>query len=114
MEHIVFVDRITSSIYEYLINHILYSKSFETYKQGGTKSNGTLRQQMSKPGSTSDIMIVQARVRISQPFWGWETVTGDYNYQGQSSDKWVRKVNHTATTFYYTYYVPCMKVQSFQ
>ena len=33
MEHIVFVDRITSSIYEYLINHILYSKSFETYKQ---------------------------------------------------------------------------------
>ena len=33
MEHIVFVDRITSSIYEYLINHILYSKSFETYKK---------------------------------------------------------------------------------
>ena len=33
MEHIVFVERITSSIYEYLINHILYSKSFETYKQ---------------------------------------------------------------------------------
>lgn len=95
-------------------NHLTTISSFETYKQGGTKSNGTLRQQMSKPGSTSDIMIVQARVRISQPFWGWETVTGDYNYQGQSSDKWVRKVNHTATTFYYTYYVPCMKVQSFQ
>lgn len=33
MEHITFIDRITSSIYEYLINHILYSKSFETYKQ---------------------------------------------------------------------------------
>ena len=33
MEHIVFVDRITSSIYESLISHILYSKSFETYKQ---------------------------------------------------------------------------------
>ena len=33
MEHIVFVDRITSSIYESLISHILYSKSFETYKK---------------------------------------------------------------------------------
>ena len=33
MEHITFIDRVTSSIYEYLINHILYSKSFETYKK---------------------------------------------------------------------------------
>lgn len=33
MEHITFIDRITSSIYESLINHILYSKSFETYKE---------------------------------------------------------------------------------
>lgn len=33
MEHITFIDRVTSSIYEYLINHILYSKSFETYKE---------------------------------------------------------------------------------
>ena len=33
MEHIVFVDRITTYIYDKFINHILYSKSFETYKQ---------------------------------------------------------------------------------
>lgn len=33
MEHITFIDRITSYIYESLINHILYSKSFETYKK---------------------------------------------------------------------------------
>lgn len=33
MEHIVFVDRITTYIYDRFINHILYSKSFETYKQ---------------------------------------------------------------------------------
>lgn len=33
MEHITFIDRVTSSIYESLISHILYSKSFETYKQ---------------------------------------------------------------------------------
>lgn len=33
MEHITFIDRVTSSIYESLISHILYSKSFETYKK---------------------------------------------------------------------------------
>ena len=33
MENIVLIDRITYSIYEHLISHILYSKSFETYKE---------------------------------------------------------------------------------
>ena len=33
MKHITFIDRVTSSIYESLISHILYSKSFETYKK---------------------------------------------------------------------------------
>lgn len=33
MEHITFIDRVTSSIYESLISHILYSKSFEAYKK---------------------------------------------------------------------------------
>lgn len=95
-------------------NQLTTISSFETIKQGGTTSAGTIRKQMSKPASTSDLMIVQARVRISQPFWGWTTVTNNYSYNGESADKWVKKVNHTAATFYYTYYVPCMKVQSFQ
>lgn len=33
MEHITFIDRVASSIYESLISHILYSKSFEAYKK---------------------------------------------------------------------------------
>lgn len=72
---------------------------------------------MSKPASYGSIMVVQARVKINQPFWNWTTSllgTNDYGYSGEDGEKWSRKLDYYTKTLYYTYYVPCLQYQTLQ
>ncbi|MBR4313891.1 MAG: hypothetical protein IKP66_03170 [Lachnospiraceae bacterium] len=78
-----------------------------------------LVKRMNKPARYGDVMIVQSAVRIRQPIWGFGTATNnyltdtDYFSKGTRPDarNWNR-VGYSATTFFYTYYVPCLKYQS--
>ncbi len=78
-----------------------------------------LVKQMSKPAQYGDVMICQSKVKITQPIWGFGTenhhMASDHydDYMGQDSTYWNR-VGYRTTTFYYTYYVPCLKYQSIQ
>ena len=72
---------------------------------------------MSKPASYGSIMVVQARVKINQPFWNWTTSllgTNDFGYSGEDGDKWSRKLDYYTKTLYYIYYVPCLQYQTLQ
>lgn len=71
---------------------------------------------MSKPREYGDIQVVQLRVGVYQPLWGWSSsgspTDTDYNYSGENAQAWNVNRNARSTEFTYTYYVPCMKYKT--
>lgn len=95
--------------------HTLSSLNVKLEHTGAT--HNALCLDMSKPASYGSIMVVQARVKINQPFWNWtSTLMGnnDYEYNGEDSTEWTRKLDYYTKTLYYTYYVPCLQYQTLQ
>lgn len=67
---------------------------------------------MCDPADYGQVMIVQLRVGVFQPLWGWGTADGTYNYNGEDGTKWVRNATGASTEFVYTYYVPCLQYKT--
>ena len=71
---------------------------------------------MCDPADYGQIMIVQLRVGVYQPLWGWGTANGKYDNtsdtEQQSADKWVRNATGASTEFVYNYYVPCLQYKT--
>lgn len=98
---------------------VLGSLNASRADERGVRTTNILRDTMSVPANYGDVMIAQIGVNINQPLWNWSNGTvGNYNYDGQDA-AWVggtnegfTRVGYATTTFYYTYYVPCLKYQS--
>lgn len=95
--------------------------NIEADKQKWTGSGWTstresiIRTQMNQPGDYGDVMVVQLRVGVFQPIWGWTQANGIYRYGSladdqRSVDNWVR--NAASTELVYTYYVPCLNFRT--
>lgn len=67
---------------------------------------------MSSPADYGQVMIVQLRVGVYQPLWGWNTANGEYKYNGEDGTKWVRNATGASTEFVYNYYVPCLQYRT--
>lgn len=67
---------------------------------------------MSDPADYGQVMIVQLRVGVYQPLWGWNTANGKYEYNGEDGTKWVRNATGASTEFVYNYYVPCLQYKT--
>ena len=67
---------------------------------------------MSSPADYGQVMIVQLRVGVYQPLWGWSTANGKYEYNGEDGTKWVRNATGASTEFVYNYYVPCLQYKT--
>lgn len=79
------------------------------YKTNGQAVNeNILRTRMDTPADYGDVMVVQVRVNVNQPMWGWGGTQETYDYSGEASPEWGKLAPRT-TTFAYTYYVPCLK-----
>ncbi len=94
---------------------------FRTHQDLATGSySDRLRFQTNKPAEYGDVMVVQTKVQIAQPIWGFSSAdmvdpNTEYtaavpNYAGQDSTYWHR-LGYRRTTIYYNYYVPCLKFQ---
>lgn len=67
---------------------------------------------MSSPADYGQVMIVQLRVGVYQPLWGWNVANGEYKYNGEDGTKWVRNATGASTEFVYNYYVPCLQYRT--
>lgn len=67
---------------------------------------------MSSPADYGQVMIVQLRVGVYQPLWGWNTANGKYEYNYEDGTKWVRNATGASTEFVYNYYVPCLQYKT--
>lgn len=77
------------------------TKRFET-----PKTVNILHTKMGEPGAYGDVTIVQVRVLVVQPFWGFSGTQ-------YSSEEWGRlSPAQNKTVLTYTYYVPCLKYKS--
>lgn len=74
-----------------------------------TDSN-IVKTKMNTPANYGDIMVVQLKVGVFQPIWGWTQADGRYNYDGSDVTHWVR--NAASTELTYTYYVPCLNFRT--
>lgn len=91
----------------------------DVYQKIGDSWTATKRNlvetDMSKPREYGDIQIVQLRVGVYQPLWGWVGSSGTFStdYNGESADEFNRAdIRSSGTEFSYTYYVPCLKYKS--
>lgn len=69
-----------------------------------------VKTKMDTPANYGDVMVVQIRVGVFQPIWGWGAASGQYNYNGQDVNSWVRSA--ASTELVYTYYVPCLNFRT--
>lgn len=67
---------------------------------------------MCDPADYGQVMIVQLRVGVYQPLWGWNVADGKYEYKGEDGTKWVRNATGASTEFVYNYYVPCLQYKT--
>lgn len=67
---------------------------------------------MRDPADYGQVMIVQLRVGVYQPLWGWGVADGSYHYNGEDGTKWVRNATGASTEFVYNYYVPCLQYKT--
>lgn len=75
-----------------------------------TRNVNIVRKQMSQPADYGDIMVVQLKVDVFQPLWGWQAGVAGGLYRGEDVTQWVR--NAVTTTLVYTYYVPCLNFRT--
>lgn len=75
-----------------------------------------LNKSMKDPADYGTVTIVQLRVGVFQPLWGWGSANGKYDNTSatdqQSADKWVRNATGASTEFVYNYYVPCLQYKT--
>lgn len=92
------------------------SETTRVYKYNGSTFTPTdiplVIDKMSSPADYGQVMIVQLRVGVYQPLWGWNTANGKYEYKGEDGTKWVRNATGASTEFVYNYYVPCLQYKT--
>ena len=76
----------------------------------GNTTENIIKTKMNTPANYGDIMVVQLKVGVFQPIWGWTQADGDYNYSGEDVQSWVRSA--ASTELVYTYYVPCLNFRT--
>lgn len=69
-------------------------------------------KQMKSPAEYGQVMVVQIKVGVYQPLWGWGSATGVYKYNGEDGTQWVRNSTGASTEFVYNYYVPCLQYRT--
>lgn len=86
---------------------------------GGTwqsRTRNIVETDMSKPREYGDIQIIQLRVGVYQPLWGWfgsgTPTRVNYDYNGEDGTQWNVARTVRGTEFTYTYYVPCLKYKT--
>lgn len=92
------------------------SETTKVYRYNGSTFTPTdiplVIDKMSSPADYGQVMIVQLRVGVYQPLWGWGTANGKYEYNGEDGTKWVRNATGASTEFVYNYYVPCLQYKT--
>ena len=92
------------------------SETTRVYRYNGSTFTPTdIPLVIDKMSSTADygqVMIVQLRVGVYQPLWGWGAANGKYEYHGEDGTKWVRNATGASTEFVYNYYVPCLQYKT--
>lgn len=92
------------------------SETTKVYRYNGSTFTPTdiplVIDKMSSPADYGQVMIVQLRVGVYQPLWGWSTANGKYEYNGEDGTKWVRNATGASTEFVYNYYVPCLQYKT--
>lgn len=92
------------------------SETTRVYRYNGSTFTPTdiplVIDKMSNPADYGQVMIVQLRVGVYQPLWGWNTANGKYEYNGEDGTKWVRNATGASTEFVYNYYVPCLQYKT--
>lgn len=73
---------------------------------------GLVVKKMNQPADYGQVMVVQIRVGVYQPLWGWGTANGKYVYNGEDGTQWVRNSTGASTEFVYNYYVPCLQYRT--
>lgn len=73
---------------------------------------GLVVKKMNQPADYGQVMVVQIRVGVYQPLWGWGTANGKYKYHGEDGTQWVRNSTGASTEFVYNYYVPCLQYRT--
>lgn len=88
----------------------------KTYRYNGSSFTPTdvdlVVKHMNEPADYGQVMIVQLRVGVYQPLWGWNVANGKYEYNGEDGTKWVRNATGASTEFVYNYYVPCLQYKT--
>lgn len=88
----------------------------KVYRYNGTTFTPTniplVVTKMEKAADYGQVMIVQLRVGVYQPLWGWNVANGRYEYNGEDGTKWVRNATGASTEFVYNYYVPCLQYKT--
>lgn len=69
-------------------------------------------KKMNQPAEYGQVMVVQIKVGVYQPLWGWGSATGVYKYNGEDGTQWVRNSTGASTEFVYNYYVPCLQYRT--
>ena len=92
------------------------SETTRVYRYNGSTFTPTdiplVIDNMCSPADYGQVMIVQLRVDVYQPLWGWNAANGEYNYNGEDGTKWVRNATGASTEFVYNYYVPCLQYKT--
>lgn len=92
------------------------SEKTKVYRYNGSTFTPTeiplVVDEMSSPADYGQVMIVQLRVGVYQPLWGWNVANGEYKYDGEDGTKWVRNATGASTEFVYNYYVPCLQYRT--
>lgn len=92
------------------------SETTKVYRYNGSTFTPTdiplVIDKMCSPADYGQVMIVQLRVGVFQPLWGWGTANGKYEYNGEDGTKWVRNATGASTEFVYNYYVPCLQYKT--
>ena len=92
------------------------SETTKVYRYNGSTFTPTdiplVIDKMSSPADYGQVMIVQLRVGVYQPLWGWSTANGKYEYNGEDGTKWARNATGASTEFVYNYYVPCLQYKT--
>ena len=73
---------------------------------------GLVVKKMNQPADYGQVMVVQIRVGVYQPLWGWGTANGKYEYNREDGTQWVRNSTGASTEFVYNYYVPCLQYRT--
>jgi hypothetical protein len=92
------------------------SETTRVYRYNGSTFTPTdiplVIDKMCSPADYGQVMIVQLRVGVFQPLWGWGAANGKYEYNGEDGTKWVRNATGASTEFVYNYYVPCLQYKT--